>query len=196
MSDGGDPTDRDRNPDRQHRADPYRRHRFTVTVDGLPTLGVTEVRGLEVTVDSTPEEPTDDRRGDRGRARGFVGRFIGRHARSERYETTSPSLELRRGVTDDPVLWNWLQAWVGGQIEPRSVRVSLLDESDEPAVGWVCQEATPVEWTGPRLRADSPGVAMERLELTHEGIRATTGTSGSTTNPLEARSRPSSPRDH
>lgn len=171
--------------DAEARPDPYRRHRFVVEADGLPKLGIAEVRGLEVTVEARPDRTTDASAASEGSddrpwwdVGGVVDRVVDRNrpgrpgstSATPVHDTTSPNLELRRGVTDEPALWNWLRDWVDGRIGPRTVRVYLLDGTGSAAVGWACAAATPVEWTGPDLRADAAGVATERLELAHEGI--------------------------
>lgn len=159
-------------PDGHERSDPYHSHRFAVAVDGLPDLGVTEVRGLEATVEDRTGPSTGDADRPWWNPGGILDGVVDRPSRER--ETRSPNLELWRGVTDEPALWHWLAEWVEGRIEPRTVRVSLLDETGAAAVGWVCPGATPVEWTGPKLAADAPGVATERLELAHDGIRVAT----------------------
>lgn len=150
---------------------PYGSHRFRVACDRLPPLGFTEVRGLSVAVEVRSESNGDDGRGewwDRG------DRPVGRDepVPAERRRRRSPTLELRRGVTDETALWDWLEAWVAGDATPQDVRVCLLDEAGGPVRGWVCRSATPVRWTGPELVATAAGVATETLELAHDGIDA------------------------
>ncbi|AZH25013.1 phage tail protein [Haloplanus aerogenes] len=157
--------------------DPYGRHRFDVDLgDDRPPLGFTEVSGLSVRVQARPADdaPEDDNVdwfdwGDR------LGRAVGRVPSAPRRRTVSPTLTLRRGVTDDRRLWDWLQDWVAGIVDPRTVRVFLLDAAGERARGWRCVDATPVRWDGPELVADRPAAATETLELAHEGIEAITG---------------------
>jgi phage tail-like protein len=159
----------------RERTDPYRRHQFVVDVDGLPEVGFTEITGLEVTVEPRATRSTNDPEGRRlGDWRRFVDRVVDRPSPSRQYETSSPNLELQRGVTDDVVLWDWLQDWVDGRTEPRTVGVYLVDGAGDAAVGWVCRAARPVKWTGPKLNADKSGIAMETLELEHGGIHTTT----------------------
>ncbi|WP_251330104.1 phage tail protein [Haloplanus pelagicus] len=158
-------------------ADPYGRHRFDVDLgDDRPPLGFTAVTGLSVRVQA---RPADDGGGDepagtpdRLRWRVRPGRFAGAIPSPSRRRTTSPTLRLRRGVTDDRRLWDWLRGWVDGTAERRDVRVFLLDEAGTRARGWRCLNATPVGWEGPELAADRPAAATETLELAHDGIEA------------------------
>jgi len=162
------------------RADPYRRHRFAVDIgDGRPPLGFTEVSGLSVRVQTRPaaEDTEPDAEGDVDWLDwgDRLGRAVDRTPAVPRRRTTSPPLALRRGITDDRRLWEWLQAWVAGRVEKRDVRVFLLDAAGERARGWRCRDATPARWTGPELAADRPAAATETLELVHDGIEAITG---------------------
>jgi hypothetical protein len=155
--------------------DPYRRHRFDVDIgDDRPSLGFTEVRGLSVCVQARPaEEPGND---DAAKVDWFDWRGpFGAVPSPSRRRTASPALTLRRGITDDRRLWDWLRDWVAGRAERRDVRVFLLDAAGERARGWRCRDATPARWTGPELAADRPAAATETLELAHEGIDAITG---------------------
>lgn len=158
--------------------DPYRRHRFDVDIgDDRPPLGFTEVRGLSVRVQARPsEEAGNDDAGDADWL-DWRDRFgpIGRVPSVPRRRTASPPLTLRRGITDDRRLWDWLRDWVNGRVERRDVRVYLLDAAGERARGWRCRDATPARWTGPELAADRPAAATETLELVHEGLDAITG---------------------
>ncbi|WP_424009047.1 phage tail protein [Haloferax denitrificans] len=162
-------------------SEPYGAHRFRVRCDVLPKLGFSEVRGLSVAVESAnddesgsePRPPDTDGRGRRPRKRPGPRRRP-RPRSKPRRETSSPPLELRRGVTDDRSLWAWFRAWADGETTPQDVRICLLDATGEPVRWWVCRAATPVRWTGPHLVADAAAVATESLELTHEGIHAVT----------------------
>jgi hypothetical protein len=156
--------------------DPYGRHRFAVDIgdDGRP-MGFTEVRGLSVRVQARPAGEGDGDGdgdgdwfdwGDRLRA------TLGAAPPATGRRTTSPHLTLRRGVTDDRRLWDWLRDWVAGTVDPRDVCVFLLDDAGDRRRGWRCHDATPVRWRGPELVADRPDVATETLELAHHGVEA------------------------
>lgn len=160
--------------------DPYGRHRFDVDIgDDRPPLGFTEISGLSVRVQVRPS--ADDEADESDDSSNWLdwadrlGRTVDRFPSAPRRRTASPTLTLRRGITDDRRLWDWLQEWVAGTVEARDVRVFLLDETGDRARGWRCRDATPVRWAGPELAAGRSTVATETLELTHEGIAAITG---------------------
>lgn len=157
------------------RSDPHARHRFEVDFGTGDRLGFTEVRGLSVSVEIIPEDETGETDKNKDGPWWDFSDWFDQYseylpAPSNR-RTQSPNLELRRGLTDDTTLWDWLQEWVTGSIEPRDVNVILQDNEGQPVRGWRCHRATPVEWTGPELIATRSDVATETLELAHEGLK-------------------------
>lgn len=156
------------------RSDPYGRHRFEVDLGTGDGLGFTEVRGLSVSVEVVPEDatdgPDDDNDGSWWDFSDWFDQYREYLPAPNRRRTRSPNLELRRGITDDTTLWDWLQGWVTGSVEPRDVHVVLQDNGGQPVRAWRCHGATPVEWTGPELVATRSGVGTETLELAHDGI--------------------------
>jgi phage tail-like protein len=77
---------------------------------------------------------------------------------------------LKRGVVDRK-LFDWLYQHTLGAVSPRTVSVRILD----PDRGSVAAElrlraAFPCKWTGPELNAAQSGVAVETLELCHQGL--------------------------
>jgi phage tail-like protein len=153
--------------------DPYGRHRFDVDLgDDRPSLGFTEVSGLSVRVqvrsaDGEADDPPNWLDGG-----GRFGRSTDRIPSAPRRRAVSPTLTLRRGITDDRRLWDWLRDWIAGVVKPRTVRVYLLDATGERARGWRCRDARPVRWDGPELAANRAAAATESLELAHGGIEA------------------------
>lgn len=156
------------------RRDPYARHRFEVYLGTGERLGFTEVRGLSVSVEiaaeDDPDETDDDTDGPWWDFSDWFDQYRECLPAPDHRRTQSPNLELRRGLTDDTTLWDWLQDWVAGSTEPRDVTVVLRDDEGQPVRAWRCLGATPVEWTGPKLIATRSDVATETLELAHEGL--------------------------
>jgi phage tail-like protein len=142
------------------RDDPYTGLFFEVTIEGVaegggPVTGAfSEVQGLEVEV-----QAIEYRTGaEEGRVRKLPG--LRRHA----------NLVLRRGVTGDLALWSWFKSVLDGQVRRSTVRITLLDESRQAVLRWTASRAWPCRWSGPTLDARSGQVAIETLEIAHEGL--------------------------
>lgn len=80
-------------------------------------------------------------------------------------------LTLRRGLILDPGLWSWYQAGLAGSLGARrDGSVLLLDASGNPAVSWAFHGGLAAKWTGPDLHAEQNAIAVEALEIAHEGL--------------------------
>jgi phage tail-like protein len=79
---------------------------------------------------------------------------------------------LKRGLVGSDDLFAWLVEAREGQLKPRTVTITLLDEARANTVAtWVLRNAQPKKWSGPTLAAKGGGeVAMEELHFVHEGI--------------------------
>ena len=78
---------------------------------------------------------------------------------------------LKRGLVGSDDLFEWLKGVREGKADPRLVTITLLDEARQPVATWVLHQAQPKKWTGPTLASKGGGeVAMEELQLVHEGI--------------------------
>jgi phage tail-like protein len=80
------------------------------------------------------------------------------------------SITLKRGVTADLALWNWIQKAMSGQVERVNCIIVLLDERRKEVMRWKLTRAWPSKWTGPGLNAVSNEVVIETLEICHEGV--------------------------
>ena len=81
------------------------------------------------------------------------------------------NITLKRGlIQGDNDFFDWINTKRMGSIERRDIVISLLDEQHQPAIIWKVKNAFPVKYTGPVLKANSSEIAMESLEITHEGI--------------------------
>ena len=82
-----------------------------------------------------------------------------------------PNIVLKRGiVAGDNEFFKWVATILQGQVERRDVVISLLDERHQPVMVWKVKNAWPAKYEGPVLRAENSEVAVETLELTHDGI--------------------------
>lgn len=77
---------------------------------------------------------------------------------------------LKRGIVGDLGVWEWIKAAMDGERDQRTVGISLLDENREAVLHFKLRNAWPVKWEGPSLNATANEVAIETLELCHEGL--------------------------
>jgi phage tail-like protein len=133
--------------------DPFRTFSFRVELAGLTVAAFTEVSGLE-----SEAEVIEYREGGDGRVRKLPG--LRKYA----------NIVLKRGLTQDVELWNWHKDVLEGNESRRNGSVILLDEHGQEAVRWNFWNAWPCRWEGPNLNARSNDVAIETLELAHEGL--------------------------
>lgn len=134
---------------------PYIAFRFLVEIQGLIVGGFSEVSGLQV---ETEVETVEE---------GGVNDYVHKLPK----KTTYPNLVLKRGLADSTALWGWHQNVVNGIIKRTSGAVILLDLEGNEKWRWHFKNAYPVKWVGPELKADSSTVAVETLELVHEGLQ-------------------------
>ena len=82
------------------------------------------------------------------------------------------NITLKWGLADDRDLYDWHRQWATG--DPAAARKSgsviLLDRQGQEKVRWNFKEAWPAKWTGPSFSAESSELAIETLELAHEGL--------------------------
>ena len=88
--------------------------------------------------------------------------------------TKYANIVLKRGLTKDTSLWTWRQELVQGKIERRSGTIMLLDEARSVVLRWRFVEGWPARLEGPTLNAQANEIAIETLEIAHEGLELVT----------------------
>jgi phage tail-like protein len=134
---------------------PISKFHFQVEWGGT-TVGFTEVSGLDITTEvieyrdgASPEYSKIKMPGQR--------KFS--------------NITLKRGTfKGNNEFYNWFNTVNMNQIERRDLTISLLNESHEPVVVWKVKNAWPTKVTPTDLKADGNEVALESLELAHEGL--------------------------
>jgi len=81
-----------------------------------------------------------------------------------------PNLVLKRGVIGDLAFWNWLVAAMNGNVRRDDGSILLLDERRSEVLRWNFRRGWPCKWSGPALNARQNEIAMETLEICHEGL--------------------------
>jgi len=137
------------------RTDPYLSFNFLVEIENIVVGGFSEVTGLEVETEIKEYRE------------GGLNEYMHRLAGPTRYPS---NLILKRGLTDAHTLLGWFQEVAQGTIRRKNGSIVLLDMSGEERWRWNFIDAYPVKWSGPNLRASASEVAVETLELAHNGI--------------------------
>lgn len=82
-------------------------------------------------------------------------------------------ITLRRGVIRDMALWVWYLGGLNGSLGARRDGcITVCDEAGDPAVIYVFKRAIATRWQGPELSAMQNQVAIDGLEIAHEGLTA------------------------
>ena len=81
------------------------------------------------------------------------------------------NITLKRGIVkNDNEFIDWMNTINMNTVERRDIKISLLNEAHEPIISWLVKNAWPAKYSGPILNANANEVAMESLELAHEGL--------------------------
>jgi phage tail-like protein len=97
----------------------------------------------------------------------------GRNGAELRFPTRTSwsNLVLKRGVSRiSQSGWDWLYGFGDGKVKRMDGVIMLLDAEHLPHNIWTFRRAFPVKFTGPALNATGHEVAVETLELAHEGL--------------------------
>jgi phage tail-like protein len=137
------------------RNDPYRGYNFVLEVDNLPKGAFTEVGGLTAEGDAVDYREGSDLQQN---VRKLVG--LRKYA----------NLTLKRGYTQDKALWQWYTNIMNGIADRRNVTIVLMNEARQPVLRWHAENAWINKIEGPAFKGSSNDVAMESVELVHEGL--------------------------
>ena len=142
------------------RNDPYLACNFEVEIVGISDDGksvkgsFSEVSGLQAEIDVIEYR--------NGTEANSVRKLTGLHKFT--------NITLKRGIIGDLSLWNWWLNAARGNVQRAVVVITLLDENRNPVMVWKLTRAWPCKWTGPLLNAKCNEVALETLEICHEGL--------------------------
>ncbi|MEP6859883.1 MAG: phage tail protein [Deltaproteobacteria bacterium] len=137
------------------RRDPLRGFNFEVDIEGIGTSSFSEVSGLTADGDAVDyREGTD--------AINNVRKLPGMRKFT--------MLVFKRGYIPDSELWEWYGRIYNGQDDRRNGSVVLLNEQRKPVMRWHFENAWINKIEGPSLKAAGNEVAIESMELCHEGL--------------------------
>lgn len=82
------------------------------------------------------------------------------------------NITMKKGVTENNgSFWDWYQQIQMNTIERRTITIRLLDEGGNAAMEWQLINAWPSKITSTDLKSDGNEVAIETIELAHEGLQ-------------------------
>ncbi len=101
-----------------------------------------------------------------------------RHGNSKEFSTIkmpgikkTGNVTLKKGVfVKDNGFWDWFNKIKMKAIERQTVVISLLDEAGKPSMVWTLNNAWPTKITGTDMKSDGNEVAVETIEIAHEGL--------------------------
>jgi phage tail-like protein len=154
------------------RSNPVLNHNFVVSlIDSSSTLailgsaalsaifdvalgGFSECAGLEMSL-----KTEDYREGGRN---GTVLHFPSRVEWS--------AITLKKGLGAGTALWDWHYGFVEGAGKRRDGVIVLLSDLKLPNNIWYFRRGLPTKYSGPQMNATQNSVAIESIEITHEGL--------------------------
>jgi len=106
-----------------------------------------------------------------------------RHSDSKQFSTIkmpgiakTGNVTLKKGIfVKDNNFWKWYDAIKMNIIKRETVVIELLDEAGGTTMSWTLTNAWPTKITGADLKSDANEVAVETLELAHEGLTIANG---------------------
>ncbi|HVW83631.1 MAG TPA: phage tail protein [Bryobacteraceae bacterium] len=137
------------------RKDPYRGYNFRLEIDGITRSGFRECAGVDASSDPIDYREGTDKAYSPRKLPGL---------------TKYSNITLKWGITDDASLWDWRKKVIDGKTERKNGSVILINEAGEEKIRWNFINAWPTKWTGPSFNATANEVAIETLEIVHEGV--------------------------
>lgn len=85
------------------------------------------------------------------------------------------NLTLKRGIVEkNNEFFLWFNNNGAPNVERRDIIIALLNDEGEPVMIWSVLQAWPIKCEGPGLKASGDEIAIESIELVHEGIKVET----------------------
>jgi len=136
------------------RTDPFRSFNFKLDVDGI-SGSFRECSGLNA--DGAVVEYRE-------------GTDVARTVRKMPGLLTYGNITLKRGYTTNGDLWAWYRNIANGVMDRRNGTIILMDEQRNEVLRWNIENAWIKKIEAPSFNATANEVAVESVELVHEGL--------------------------
>lgn len=133
---------------------PYAKFRYKVEIDGLEAGGFSEASGFDASIDVI-----EYREGDMVQTPMKLPGL-------KKYG----NITLKQGVADSMIMYEWMIAGVEGEVERKTITITILDETETATASWQVINAWPAKYTAPDFNALTSEVAIESIEIAHEGM--------------------------
>lgn len=139
------------------RKDPLRNFRFLVEIDGIAQGSFSEA-----TIPDVSQDPIEYREGNEPPTMRKIPGLV-------KYGNVT----LKWGITDSMDLYNWRKLVEQGKTKDarKNMAIILLDEEGNPSARWEFSQAWPSKYDAPDLNAKGTDIAIETLEIVHEGFK-------------------------
>jgi phage tail-like protein len=143
--------------DKQENPWPLPKFYFTVDIDDVGTdLPFHEVSGLDIDTQVVEYRAGNSNHFSTVRMPGIA---------------KSGNVTLKKGIfAKDSKFFDWLAKIERNTIKRATVTIKLLDESGAPTMVWTLANAWPTKITSSDLNAEGNEVAVESIEVAHEGL--------------------------
>ena len=96
----------------------------------------------------------------------------GRNGETLKFPTrvTWSNITLKKGIGAGTALWDWHYGFAEGKGKRRDGVIALLNDLHLPNNIWYFHRGLPVKYTAPPMNASQNNVAIEAIEIAHEGI--------------------------
>lgn len=133
---------------------PHGKFRYKVEIDGIEAGGFSEASGFDASIDVI-----EYREGDMVQTPMKLPGL-------KKYG----NITLKQGVADSDVLYQWMASGLEADVDRKTLTITLLDINGDDAASWQVINAWPTKYTAPDFNATSSEVAIETLEIAHEGM--------------------------
>ena len=136
--------------------DSIRNFRFKVGCNGVENGGFNEVAGFDLSIDVVEYRE--------GELPIQSDKLLG--------DQKHGNITLKAGIVDE-TLYSWISECVKGNVAKQIFILNAYGETDSDTViaSWSIQNAWPVKYTAPDFNSVGNDVAVESLEIAHEGIK-------------------------
>ncbi|HEX4997296.1 MAG TPA: phage tail protein [Terriglobia bacterium] len=135
--------------------DAVQQYRFQIEIEGVNAGRFRSVSGLAI-----ESEVVDYREG------GDNGTIHKLFTGTRKYS----NIVLKRGFTGSPALYNWYMSSTAENPGKVNGRIIVFDSHDVKVAQWEFVSGFPVKWEGPDYDASANEVAIETIEIAHEGL--------------------------